>query len=87
MINATEASIMSNLGYRILPLTSKEVLQGAIEDMERAGWCARKGSAVTGLDNQLTPAWTPISELDSDLDVAGGEKIMGKELLGLGLDM
>jgi hypothetical protein len=36
---------MANLGYRILPLWTKELIGDALEDMERAGTHARAGMA------------------------------------------
>ncbi|PSS00637.1 hypothetical protein BD289DRAFT_360898 [Coniella lustricola] len=39
-INATERCIMEHLGYRILPLCESEILESAIEDMQRAGQMA-----------------------------------------------
>lgn len=39
-INATERCVMEHLGYRILPLCEKEILDNAIEDMQRAGQMA-----------------------------------------------
>lgn len=36
-INATERSIMEHLGYRILPLFEKTIIEDALDDMRRAG--------------------------------------------------
>jgi hypothetical protein len=36
-INATEQAIMENLGYRLLPLWTEELIGDALEEMERAG--------------------------------------------------
>lgn len=36
-LNATERCIMEHLGYRILPLCDKEIIDDAIADMHRAG--------------------------------------------------
>jgi hypothetical protein len=39
-INVTERCIMENLGYRILPLWNRVLIDDALGDMERAGWQA-----------------------------------------------
>lgn len=36
-INATERNIMEHLGYRILPLFEKTIIEDALDDMRRAG--------------------------------------------------
>ena len=36
-INATERNIMEHLGYRILPLFEKSIIEDALDDMRRAG--------------------------------------------------
>ncbi|KAH8764377.1 hypothetical protein F5883DRAFT_355777, partial [Diaporthe sp. PMI_573] len=36
-LNATERNIMEHLGYRILPLFEKTIIEDAIDDMKRAG--------------------------------------------------
>jgi hypothetical protein len=36
-INTTEQAIMENLGYRLLPLWTQELIGDALEEMERAG--------------------------------------------------
>lgn len=36
-INATERCVMEHLGYRILPLCDRDVIDDAMEDMRRAG--------------------------------------------------
>lgn len=39
-INTTERCIMEHLGYRILPLCDRDVIEDALEDMRRAGTMA-----------------------------------------------
>jgi hypothetical protein len=51
-INATEYAIMENLGYRLLPLWTEELIGDALEEMERAG---RYASRHTGHTSPQTP--------------------------------
>jgi hypothetical protein len=45
---------MANLGYRILPLWTKELIDDALEDMERAGTHARTVMAKSVLNRKET---------------------------------
>lgn len=51
-INKTEQCIMDNLGYHIMPLWNRELIDDALKDMQRAGWQAVAESSPN----------TPISE-------------------------
>lgn len=44
-INATQKCILKNLGYRILPLWTTELIGDALKDMEKAGALARAAMA------------------------------------------
>jgi hypothetical protein len=47
-INATQRSIMENLGYRLLPLWSEETIGEALEEIERAGrYASRFAGKIT----------------------------------------
>jgi hypothetical protein len=46
-INATERNIMEHLGYRILPLFEKSIIEDALDDMRRAGEMALREREVT----------------------------------------
>lgn len=88
-INVTERCIMENLGYRILPLWDRELIEDALADMERAGRQAvldlhrgehkqhqpvmSSGKATLGLGMQLTPLETPESENLPRRPAGGGD--------------
>lgn len=98
MINATEQTIMANLNYRILPLCDEELLADAKEDMQRAGWFAKRdcaiagveeklaGQAVWGVAHEVTPARTPPFE-DCPRPVMLDGKLIECAVAGLGFSM
>lgn len=46
-INATERNIMEHLGYRILPLFEKSIIEDALDDMRRAGEMALREREIS----------------------------------------
>lgn len=46
-INATERNIMEHLGYRILPLFEKTIIEDALDDMRRAGEMALREREIS----------------------------------------
>lgn len=49
-INATERCVMEHLGYRILPLCERGIIDDAVEDMRRAGVMALREREARGGD-------------------------------------
>lgn len=84
-INATERCIMEHLGYRILPLCEKGLIEDAIDDMQRAGHMAmqesnvmRAARNVLGGNNKMEPGHAR----SVSVPVRAGEAVIG---LGLSL--
>lgn len=57
-INRTEQCIMENLGYHIMPLWNRELIDDALKDMQRAGWQA---VAETAPNTPITERQDPIA--------------------------
>lgn len=93
-INVTERCIMKSLGYRIMPLWDRGLIQDALADMERAGKQAHamgvSRKTVAGPANPLTPAETPkwghLAWSGAGVDVSVGGAAQAGPACGLGLD-
>lgn len=83
-INATERCIMEHLGYRILPLCEKGIIEDAIDDMKRAGHMAVQES------NMRRAAGGIVSNNKIDLGHVRSVSVparAGEAVIGLGLSL
>lgn len=89
-INATERCVMDHLGYRILPLCDKELLDDAVQDMRRAGQVALRER-----EDHKAARTAAVAAIPNKLDVAGHVRSVsvpvrpgaGEAMLGLGLSL
>lgn len=99
-LNATERCIMEHLGYRILPLCDKDLIEDALDDMKRAGHVAMQeersrrdhvAAAAAGTAAGTGSAVSAVSH--SKTDMIGHARSVsvpvraGEAVIGLGLSL
>ncbi|KAJ4411273.1 hypothetical protein N0V82_009057 [Gnomoniopsis sp. IMI 355080] len=88
-INATERCIMEHLGYRILPLCERGIIDDAVEDMRRAGVMAlseKKEEEKVARVVVMTPQW-PVDSVGGHARSISVPVRPGEAVMGLGLSL